>query len=244
MVVKTPSFMLSWTPAWRLVASRFPPTGLFDRVARASDLESIFAIESLTNARLRQEAGELTLVAREDRVSGPGTTPIMAAFTHLNRQGSRFTDGSYGVYYAAHSIDTAILETAFHRARFLAATTEAAMEMDMRSYAADVSGEFHDIRGGARRFAAIYAPDPTAYGTAQDFARALRAQGSNGIAYDSVRDPGGECVAVFKPRAIAPVVQGPHYCYVWNGKAISDVYIKSAYHRVTTAEDCPIDVET
>jgi hypothetical protein len=167
----------------------------------------------------------------------------MAAFTHLNGQGSRFTDGSYGVYYAAHSIDTAIVETAFHRGRFLAATAEAPIEIDMRSYAADISGEFHDIRGGARCYAAICAPDPAAYGTAQNFARGLRAQGANGIAYDSVRDPGGECVAVFKPRAIAPVVQGPHYCYVWNGTAISDIYIKSAYRRCGTDQDHPIDVD-
>lgn len=241
--MKTPLAALNWTPAWRLVASRFPPVGLFDRVARASDLESVFAIEALSNARLRQEAGELALVPSEERVSGPGTTPIMAAFTHLNTQGSRFTDGSYGVYYAAHSIDTAIVETAFHRARFLAATAEAAMEIDMRSYAADISAQFHDIRGGARRYAALCAPDIAAYGAAQDFARELRSQGSNGIVYNSVRDAGGECVAVFKPRVIAPVVQGPHYCYVWNGKTIADIYIKSAYHRFTTAPDGPVDAE-
>ena len=31
----------------------------------------------------------------------------MAAFTHLNPEGSRFSDGSYGVYYAAHTLATA-----------------------------------------------------------------------------------------------------------------------------------------
>ena len=225
---------LSWRPSWRLVASRFPPVGLFDRVAHATDIETVYAIESLTNTRLRDEVGELALVAAVDRVSGPGTTPIMAAFTHLNGQGSRFTDGSYGVYYAAHSIDTAIVETAFHRARFLAATKEAPLEIDMRSYAADIVAKFHDIRGHAQRHAAFYDPDPAAYGPAQIFARGLRAQGSNGIAYDSVRDTGGECVAVFKPRAIAPVLQGPHYCYVWDGEAIAHIYIKSAYERAAS----------
>ena len=235
MVVTSPLAMLNWTPAWRLVASRFPPVGLFDRVAKAADLETVFAIESLTNARLRQETGELALVPTEDRVSGPGTTPIMAAFTHLNGQGSRFTDGSYGVYYAAHGIDTAIVETAFHRARFLAATNEAPIEFDMRSYAADIIAEFHDIRGADASHAALYAADPNAYGPAQDFARGLRANGSNGITYDSVRDLGGECVAAFKPRVIAPVSQGPHYCYVWDGACIADIYIKTAYHRCASA---------
>ena len=230
-----PLVALNWIPAWRLVASRFPPVGLFDRVAQASDLQTVFAIESLTNARLRQESGDLALVPAEDRVSGPGTTPIMAAFTHLNGQGSRFTDGRYGVYYAAHGIDTAIVETAFHRARFLAATSEAPMEFDMRSYAADIVAQFHDIRGATASHATLYAADPNAYGPAQDFARRLRSSGSNGIAYDSVRDPGGECVAVFKPRVIAPVVQGPHYCYVWDGMRIADIYIKTVYRRAESA---------
>ncbi len=231
MVVNPPTTALAWTPAWRLVASRFPPVGLFDRVAQPADLDTVFAIESLTNARLRQEVGELALVPEEDRVSGPGTTPIMAAFTHLNGQGSRFTDGSYGVYYAAHGIDTAIVETAFHRARFLAATAEAPMQFDMRSYAADIVAPFHDIRSAGESYAALYNRDPGAYGPAQDFARRLRAEGSNGIAYDSVRDLGGECVAVFKPRVIAPTLQGPHYCYVWDGEKIAQIYIKSAYQR-------------
>lgn len=231
MVVKAPLAALEWTPSWRLVASRFPPVGLFDRVAQAADLDTVYAVESLTNARLRQESGELALVPAEDRISGPGTTPIMAAFTHLNGQGSRFTDGRYGVYYAARGIDTAIVETAWHRARFLAATAEGPMQFDMRSYAADIVAEFHDIRGAGAGRAALYDPDPDAYGPAQDFARRLRAQGSNGIAYDSVRDAGGECVAVFKPRVIAPARQGPHYCYVWDGEKIAQIYVKSAYQR-------------
>ena len=87
---------IRWKPSWRLVPSRFPPVGLFDRVSRAEDLDIVQAIEGLTNDRLREEIGLIHLVPKEDRVYGPGTTPIMAAFTHLNPDGSRFTDGSYG----------------------------------------------------------------------------------------------------------------------------------------------------
>src|SRR4051794_2233977 len=92
---------VDWRPAYRLVPSRFPPTGLFDRVADPADLDAVFAIEALTNDRLRDEAGDLRLLPAEERISGPGTTPIMAAFTHLNPEGSRFSDGSFGVYYCA-----------------------------------------------------------------------------------------------------------------------------------------------
>ncbi|MCP4407410.1 MAG: RES family NAD+ phosphorylase [Gammaproteobacteria bacterium] len=222
---------IQWRPSWRLVPSRFPPVGLFNRVARVEDLEIVMDIESLTNDRLREEVGDLSLVPNEDRIVGPGTMPIMAAFTHLNSEGSRFTDGSYGVYYAANTVDAAIAETVFHRGRFLSATRESPIEIDMRSYASDIHTQFHDIRGKQETMPNVYDPDPKCYAAAQSFASSLRKEGSNGIVYDSIRDPGGECIAVFKPRVLAPVVQGKHYCYVWDGRKITDIYVKTEYHR-------------
>ena len=223
------SSVIHWTPSWRLVSSRFPPTGLFDRVASAEELDIILEIEGLTNDRLREELGDLSMVSEEDRIFGEGTTPIMAAFTHLNPQGSRFTDGSYGVYYAAKTIHTAVAETRVHRARFLAATNEPPIEIDMRSYAADIDAELHDIRDRQADLPTIYAADPVAYGPAQSYARQLREEGANGIVYSSVRDSGGECVAIFRPRVLKAAVQGAHYCYVWDGEQITDVYVKTAF---------------
>jgi len=218
-----------WRSSWRLVPSRFPPAGLFDRVARPEDLETVMAIEGLTNDRLRDEVGELSLVPEEERLCGPGTTPIMAAFTHLNATGSRFTDGTYGVYYAARTIETAVAETVYRRERFLAATAEPPIEIDMRSYATDIDARLHDIRGCQDSLPTIYDPDPNRYAPAQALARELRTDGSNGIVYDSVRHAGGQCVAVFRPRALRPVVQGLHYCFVWDGEAIGAVYVKQEF---------------
>ena len=226
-----PLSSVRWQPSWRLVSSRFPPVSLFDRVASAGDLDIVADIEGLTNDRLREEVGDLKLILDEDRIFGPCTKPIMAAFTHLNPEGSRFSDGSYGVYYAAKSIDTAIAETIFHRERFLRATKEPPIEIDMRSYASNVDDQFHDIRGAEEARPEFYDHDPSRYGSAQSFAASLRAKGSNGIVYDSVRDPGGECIAIFKPRLLTPVVQGAHYCYVWNGESIANVYVKMEYQR-------------
>jgi hypothetical protein len=228
-MIAPPISRVAWHPCWRLVPSRFPPVGVFDRVAAPEDLEIIFAIEALTNDRLLDESGDIALVPPEDRVSGPGTTPIMAAFTHLNPEGSRFTDGSYGVYYAGKDLDTAIAETRFHKARFLAATNEPPIEIDMRSYASDLNSALHDIRRMQARIPAVYTDDPASYLPPQTLAKALRDAGSNGIVYDSVRYSGGECAAVFKPRALSPARQGPHFCYVWNGEAITEIYQKSHY---------------
>jgi hypothetical protein len=200
---------------------------LFDAVADPADLEAVFQIEAMTNDRLRDEVGDITLVQPEDRVSGPGTTPIMAAFTHLNPEGDRFTDGSYGVFYASLTIDTAVAETRHHRVRFLAATDEPAQELDMRVYAVDLEAELHDIRGMLESHPVYY--HPTSYAMSQDLAARLREGGSNGIAYLSVRHEGGECVAVFRPRLLSNCRQERHLCYVWDGQTIATIYEKKSF---------------
>jgi hypothetical protein len=221
---------IRWTPSYRLVPSRFPAVGLFDRVARPEDLEYVLAAESLTNDRLRDEAGELALVPPAERVSGPGTTAVMAAFTHLNREGSRFSDGTYGVYYAARDMQTAIAETVFHRARFLARTAEAPGEVDMRTYLADLRADFTELRGYGRRKPDLMHPD--SYSASQAFGREQRGKGANGIVFDSVRHPGGQCVAVFRPKVVGTCRQGPHVCYIWDGRAITGWYEKGVVKPV------------
>ncbi|RIV84842.1 RES domain-containing protein [Aurantiacibacter xanthus] len=219
-----PVAAVRWHPCYRIVPSRFPPIALFEAVADPADLDAVFQIEAMTNDRLREEAGDLALVPIEDRVSGPGTSPIMAAFTHLNPLGDRFTDGSYGVFYASLALETAIAETAWHRTRFLMATEEPAQELDMRVYAVDLTADIHDIRAMRESHPDLY--DPANYAMSQALARDLRGAGSDGILYGSVRDESGECVAVFRPRLLSNCRQERHLCYVWDGRVISTVYEK------------------
>ncbi len=225
--MKPPVVRVEWKPCWRIVPSRFPPIQLFERVADPDDLEAIFELESLTNPRLRDEAGDIGLVLPEDRISGPGTSVVMAAFTHPNPEGSRFSDGSYGVFYAARELDTAIAETKYHREHFMRATAQPRMELDMRIYAIDLEGHLHDLCGRQAAFAEVYRPDD--YAAAQSLAKTLRAEGSNGIVYDSVRRDGGACVAVFRPPLLSNARQERHLCYVWDGRRIATVYEKRAF---------------
>lgn len=225
-----PQKRIRWTRAWRIVSSRFPPIGVFDRIAQPDDLEALFALEALTHPRLRQEAGELSLVPKKRRISGPGSTPVMAAFTHLNPVGSRFSDGSYGVFYAAHSVATAIEETVYHRQLFLAATHEPPIELQMRCYRTGVSGKLHDLRGGWKA-----EHDPHSYVASQALAATLRAAGCNGLVYDSVRHAGGQCVAAFYPDVVAPCEQAQHFIYRWDGAHIFAVLEVSAVARATHA---------
>ena len=211
-----------WQPCFRVISSRFPPINLFERVSSAEDWEALYWLESLTNPRLRDEVGEIELVPREDRIFGPGASVIMAPFTHLNPEGSRFADDTFGAFYAAASLDTSIAETRYHREIFLRATRQGPLELDMRTYLTDVSASFHDIRGKRDRMPDIY--DPDSYVASQKLARSLRLTGSNGVVFDSVRHAGGQCLAVYRPRLIQNCRQGTHLRYVWDGERISQVY--------------------
>lgn len=87
----------AWDAAYRMVNSAFPPITLFEDVLDPAELEMAYALEALTNDRLQEQCGVVQRVAIEDRVTGPGSTPVMAAFTHIGKA-SRFTDGTYGIY--------------------------------------------------------------------------------------------------------------------------------------------------
>jgi RES domain len=229
-----PLARVSWRPSYRLIPSRYPTVGLYDAIADAADLDAVFAIEALANPRLRDEIGELQLVPPAERVSGPGATPVMAAFTHLNPEGSRFSNGGYGVYYAGHSLATAVAEVSHHRAIFLRRTDEPAIDLDMRLITANVEAELHDLRIAAdaqpavQPFAAVLDPDD--YGPSQRLGAALREKGSWGLRYPSVRDAGGECVAIFRPRALRHAKSALHIALHWDGQRITHWFEKRQPH--------------
>ena len=232
MVVTAPKHIplcdIDWRPSYRLIPSRYPTVGLYDRVADPTDLDVVFAVEALTNPRIRDELGQLQLVPLAERVSGVGSTMLMAAFTHLNLEGSRFSDGSYGVYYAAQALETAVAEVSHHRALFLARTAEPAIDVDLRVIAANVDAELHDLRALGKRANALL--DPNDYGAPQVLGKQLREAGSWGVIFPSVRHEGGFCVGLFRPKALRNARSGAHIALHWDGTRITHWYEKRGPH--------------
>ena len=132
-----PCSELDWEQQYRIVPSEFPPINFFETLVEPELMDELFYIEGLTNDRLRDAAGNIALVDPEDPVCGPGSSPVMAAFTHIGAE-SRFSDGSFGVYDAAKSLETAIAVTKLHRTRFLADTQEVPGGIEMRVYAGEI----------------------------------------------------------------------------------------------------------
>lgn len=213
-----PVTTVRWRPGWRIVPTRFPTVLLYDRVADPEDFDALYELEAMTNDRVRDEVGQIALVPARERLFGPGSGPIMAAFTHLNPQGSRFSDGSYGVFYAARHPDTAMAETRHHSARFLAATAEAPLWLQMRLYRVTIGGKVADLRGAARVMPAVLDADD--YASSQAVGKRLRADGAAGLVYPSVRHAGGVCLAAFRTTLLRDCLHEAHLEYHWNGEAI------------------------
>ena len=137
---------IDWPQAWRIIASRYPPINLFERLtADAAVWDALIALEQLTNPRVRDEVGDIALVPPEERVSGPGASYVMAAFTHLNPKGSRFSDGGFGVYYAAAALETAIAETVFHFEVFARDSADPPRSEDFGCSSAPSQPTFEDV---------------------------------------------------------------------------------------------------
>jgi hypothetical protein len=211
-----PDAYIAWRAAVRIIGSRYPPIDLFEDIADPADWPLIISAEQKTNPRLITSIGNLDLVPEHRRVAGPGASYLMAPFTHISKdRPSRFSDGSYGVLYVAHEFETALFETMHHHARFMADTNqEAGWTSQFRELVMDVTATLHDCR--ILRFTDPVL-SPSHYNAAQALSARLRASGSDGIVYPSVRKPGGECVGLFYPDLASLPIQGRHLDYHWDG---------------------------
>ncbi len=209
--------------AHRLVPSRFPPIGVFDRVATPADAIAAMELESLTNDRVRIAIERSAVLPDDDWVVGvPGATLVMAAFLHAAPDGGRFNAPRLGAWYAARDLQTAISETVYHHARRLAAS---ALGFDatitMRELVTTLDARLIDLRGKRDEFAELYHPED--YTQSQKFGEARRADNDIGIVWDSVRRADGECVVIYRPRMLLPVTQGQHLEYRWHGSPVPEV---------------------
>ncbi|WP_199579184.1 RES family NAD+ phosphorylase [Bosea vaviloviae] len=222
-VSAVPATDLVWRGAVRIIRSLFPPIDLFEDIADPADWPLILAAEQKTNPRLMESVGNLALVPPERRVSGPGASWLMAPFTHVSPdRPSRFSAGGFGVLYAGDSFEVGLFETVHHHGRFMAATRQPpGWTSQFREILLDVEARLHDLRKPGSAVSAVL--DPGDYTQSQALGSALRAAGSEGVVYPSVRRTGGACVGLFYPDGASNPVQGRHLDYHWNGERV-DLY--------------------
>ncbi|MDX0629577.1 RES domain-containing protein [Sinorhizobium medicae] len=207
---------VQWQQTYRIIRSIYPPVDLFEDIADPRDWEALAAVEEKTNPRIRLEIGDLGKIPAARRVSGPGASFVMAPFVHCSvlRPG-RFTNGSYGIYYAGDSEVVAVAETIYHHEKFMRATNEEpGWTADFRILIGSVDRDLDDVSA----VPGVLHPDD--YTASHIEGRDLRAAGSDGLVWDSVRMRGGRCIGAFWPDVITIPIQGRHYGYHWDGTRV------------------------
>lgn len=239
-IAAIPRNRLVWTGARRIIRSLHPPIDLFEDIADPADWPLLISAEQKTNPRLMETLGALDLVPPSRRVGGPGASFLMAPFTHVSPdRASRFTAGAFGVLYAGDRFETALAETVHHHQRFMARTREpAGWTSQFREIVLNVDLVAHDLRCSDGAYDEIL--DPGDYAASQALAAELRAEGSDGIAYPSIRQKDGECVALFYPDLATNAIQGSHLDYHWNGRRV-DFYREAPNGDVFRIDDDPPD---
>ncbi|MZR61570.1 RES family NAD+ phosphorylase [Alcanivorax sp. DP30] len=206
--------------AYRLVNSKHPPIHIFDDVADQADFDALFAVQALTNPRLLQRTGQLNRVPEDQRPWGiPGCNYALGPFVHVNPAGSRFSDGSFGVYYCADHINTAIAETRYHQERYF--QNVEGLKYDrivMCGLKTHFSGTLLDITPASDHPRWHAASD---YGPARELGSHLKTEQHTGLHYESVRAAGQYCYALLTPAVITSVIPTRHYEYIWDGEKIA-----------------------
>lgn len=189
----------------RLIPSKYSAEGtaLAELADNDAELRDLIELDGATNARLLGEEGLLPGIGVYELLFGVAYSEIVnAAFTHAAPRGGRFNSNLRGAWYAGLERETSIAEIAFHKLEQLREVDWPCEEISTcDDYLADFAAEFHDLRGGAARFAKFLRPGPIpeCYQPSQQLAAGLLEHGANGIVYPSVRRAGGTCVACYRP---------------------------------------------
>ncbi len=119
-------------------------------------------------------------------------------------QSSRFSDGGYGVWYGCMSVETTVYESAYHWYRGLlmdAGFERTSVVAERTVYRVACAAALLDFRQAADEH-----PDllhPSDYAFCQSVGARIHREGHPGLLTQSVRQPGGENLAIFNPGVLS-----------------------------------------
>ncbi|MGH7528620.1 MAG: RES family NAD+ phosphorylase [Gemmatimonadales bacterium] len=203
----------------RIVAAGLTAVAFFESLVPGADVAALLSVLALTSPSLLDQISDPTRVPPSDRSYSAGSGWVMPSFTRHARP-SRFSDGRFGVWYAASDAATATAETLYHQAIRLGETAEPAQTVAMQLSSADVAGFAAVLsRLGPPLGALVH--HPTSYLTSQLVGRQLRERGSDAIVYRSVRHEGGACIGVLRPRVVRHCHRTGLVSYQWDGETLT-----------------------
>ena len=132
------------------------------------------------------------------------------AWPFKNWQASRYSDGTYGVWYGSESVESTVYESVYHWYKGLlcdAGYERQVVIAERKVYTVACSAALLDFRKACNEHADLL--HPSDYAFCQSVGARIHREGHPGLLTPSVRRPAGENVAIFNPD----VLSNPrHYC--------------------------------
>ncbi len=207
----------------RLAApTRAPATYSLVDPEERGELESLLALTNLVESH---RAGDRKIVPSKDDFVGEYKDYILAPFAYRAR--SRFSDGSFGILYAAESELTSIREISHYLTRVYQDSNAPAQEVTRLHLTLRIVAALVDVRLSHVPHADKKVYDPEDDTASQRFGAAV-SKTHLGVLYDSVRRAGGTCVGAFVPRIVSDVRLESAVSLVWDGKRLANYKIAHA----------------
>lgn len=191
-------------PVLRNIPSIRRSQDLFDDLSSdADDQRAAIALEAATKPASRGADAAL------DRPFDYGVVDY--PFERANFARTRFSDGSFGVFYGALELETTIHETAFHWLDFLhsaAGFAERAVTSERRVYRVDLSAMLLDCRAKLDAFPGLV--DPVDYTFTNAVGAYVHANGWDGLITRSARCDGVTTPVFRRERLLASRI----HCYL------------------------------
>jgi hypothetical protein len=201
---------IDWSTSFRLIPSRFPPVQLYEPVAPEEEWEALKRIETMTNPRLHGARG-LLLPEDEGKID---QNWLIAPFAYPDPEPSPYGDGSFGYSVVAESLHSALWIAIQRREAFLRRTAEGPTRLVMRLIKVPLKAQLADLTH-------FDVSDPAIRVQISE----QRASKSSGVLVKGPRGKEDRLAIVLRPTAfVPPAVQAEHYCFVWNGERIHQLF--------------------
>ena len=126
------------------------------------------------------------------------------AWPFKNWQASRFSDGTYGVWYGSASVETTVYESAYHWYKGLlsdAGYERHVVMAERKVYMVACGAALLDFRKASHKHADLL--HPSDYAFCQSVGARIHREGHPGLLTPSVRRPAGENAAIFNPDVLS-----------------------------------------
>ena len=169
---------------------------------------------------LTEDPAERLLAQRvEDEVKPPpyrSRTPLIdrpfedakwfraIAWPFKNWQSSRFSDGTFGVWYGSESVETTVYESAYHWYKNLlgdAGYERQVVIAERKVYQVACAAALLDFRAASTEYSDLL--NPVDYSLCQSVGARIHREGHPGLLTPSVRRPAGENVVIFNPDVLS-----------------------------------------